>query len=305
LCSLELPIFDSELAEMRCFLFFRLFEDQLESVKLVPKAATDLDPGSVLGQWYELETKTPETNGKIPTGARSSVSGRSTVNVSPPKVRGNPPKSSYFFLGLVIDGADHKRRMAPNSAKALATPPTATATAASLVPLVLAAHSTDLLALCDDFADIALKMDESSKMAQSEVEADAAPPAREQAAEAAKGKKKPPPKPVKTPEAPELGPLHRQAEAIAKRAEVQWGVAVSKAELVVAKSNRILAGLMNQKDRCPPDVRFSGMEIASAGALSRFFNIDYGICETAPQIAEWFASSWSSPQVSAPPSSKS
>jgi hypothetical protein len=204
----------------------------------------------------------------------------------------------HFFLGIVID-TDDPRKRAPQSAKA--APVAATPMGVRLIPLVLGAQQPDLQTLCEDFADIAMKMDESAKIAQSEVEVDAAPPPKEQAVDPAKGKKKPPTKVVKAADVPEVGPLHRQAEALAKRAEIQWGVAVSKTELVISKSNRMLAGLMNQKDRWPPEVKLGGVDVGSAGSLARFFNADYGICEKAQQIGDWFASSSSVMQESSTP----
>jgi hypothetical protein len=232
-CALELPFFDLELLELRSFLFFKFFEDQLDCLKLTQKPSVEQDVGLILGQWYGVEGRLTEVRKPL---VGHSVSGRSasaSTVATKAKTRSSFGSSQireavYFFFGLVID--DPRRR--PGSGKA-APPPAGI----RVVPLVLAAQQPDLQNLRDDFADIAHKREESAKMAQSEVEAEAAPPPKEATAEAGKGKKKPPPKPVKTPDAPEIGPLHRQAEALAKRAELQWEVALNKAELVIRKSN--------------------------------------------------------------------
>ncbi|KAK8887597.1 hypothetical protein M9Y10_038648 [Tritrichomonas musculus] len=58
-CSLDLPLFDTEMTEMRTLLCFKCFEDQLSSFKSLynsnENAVLTMDAGQIVGQWYKAD----------------------------------------------------------------------------------------------------------------------------------------------------------------------------------------------------------------------------------------------------------
>jgi hypothetical protein len=61
------------------------------------------------------------------------------------------------------------------------------------------------------------------------------------------------------------------------------------AETVFDKSNRFASLLGNQRNMWPGEVRMGSVDISSANVLSHLFNVEFGIRETDPQLANWLA----------------
>jgi hypothetical protein len=291
-CSLELPYFDLEILEVRSYLFYRFFEDQFDCLKLTYKATAEADAGIVAGQWYEVDTKlfekTPPPPDHPAVSAKSGVSSMSSAKATRRSFGSTQLKGIlYFFLGIVVEGDDPKKK-APTGRGPSTPPPPAVPTSIRLNPLVMAAQLADLQTMYDDFAEIGVTLEEAAKLELAEAESDTPMPAKE-AEVAGKGgaRKKPPPKAVKPIDSPEVSVLHHQAELLTKRAELLWGVSVSKAELVFTKSNRMIAALMKQKDRWPAEVNLTGIEMPNAFPMAHFFNADYAINEKAAMLGEW------------------
>jgi hypothetical protein len=194
----------------------------------------------------------------------------------------------HFFFGVVVENDDPKRKALPAKGQ---SPPPPVSPSIKMTPLVMAGQLSDLQTICDDFADTGLRLDEAAKFDLAEADSEAAVASKETPDTSKGSRRKPPQKPQKAADQPETSLLKRQAELITKRAELQWTLSVGKAELVFSKSNRIVATLVNQKDRWPPEAKMTGIEMASALPISHFFNPDYGIHEKAGQFAEWLTNS--------------
>lgn len=123
-CSLSADLDDSELLDMRSLLFFKCYEDHLDALKLRPKNQSAIEPGTVLGQWYEIDMKIaakPSGNqqqdgstsifgrsmrssvagsaSRISTFTKSTASSQSRGRTGALGVRG----AVAFFLGLVVE----------------------------------------------------------------------------------------------------------------------------------------------------------------------------------------------------------
>ena len=298
-CSLDLPLFDTELLDMRSYLFYKCFEDHLECFKLSGRDNI-IEPGSVMGQWYEISAKpvvkkSVADNATILTrSTRSSMFSAATSKFSGSSGKTNSSQSRssssairgrmFFFLGLVSEHEVEEQKQKKPPAKG-APAPVSVATD-KLIPLVLAGNYPDLKSLCDEFAAIGLDVEDANRMDGAENEPPP-PISTKESARDAKAKKKP----VKgKTEEPEPTLLHNKAELQKKKAELDWAVTVNKFEAFLDKSNKIITELIAAStgvQRWPSSVKLANIEFNSAFLLSRMLNPDSGICERAPPLAEW------------------
>jgi hypothetical protein len=311
-CSLDLPYFDQEILEMRSYLFYKFFEDQFDCFKLTYKLTLDADAGMLSGQWYEVATKDlqtrtrfPDQGGRASSVAKSAVSIRSSTSSSSLRKSGGGSRGAgsgvlrgilHFFFGIMVENDDPKKR--PPLAKGQSAPPPVP-TSLKMTPLVITAQLSDLQTMCEDFAELGLRLNEAAKFELAEADSEPVVVSKETPDTSKGSKRKQPQKPQKVVERPEASLLKHQAELITKRAELQWSLSVSKAELVFSKSNRTVAALMNQKDRWPPEAKITGIEMANALPISHFFNAAYGIHEKAGQFGDWLTNS--APAIRAQP----
>lgn len=82
-CSLELPIFDAEILEMRTLLYFKCFEDLCTPFKTLHRVAeqVQLENGHIVGQWYQVDSKIFKGNQSLDITGRSIKTGadKSTI----------------------------------------------------------------------------------------------------------------------------------------------------------------------------------------------------------------------------------
>lgn len=83
-CSLALPLFDTGLLEERSFFFFKCFEDKLSSFRTNNKEAivASIEPGTVLGQWYGIDSSLLKTADTFASDATNGTNGATTVAAS-------------------------------------------------------------------------------------------------------------------------------------------------------------------------------------------------------------------------------
>lgn len=151
LCTLDMPIFDTEISELRTLLFFKCFEEQCQSFKvfessdsiqssLLPSSlpVLNLDIGQIIGQWYQIDSslfKTLNLNNQTARSARkfneaaTSITGKSssrhnftiTSTTSSTSTSFNRNEGSKviipkgmlcFFIAIVVDLADKDKKKA-------------------------------------------------------------------------------------------------------------------------------------------------------------------------------------------------
>lgn len=295
-CSLELPLFDTELLELRTYFFFKCFEEQCVSFKFLQKGNEQMtvDAGSVIGQWYQIDAEIfkNDTSNETTTvtGGRSSMSFSQSTNTRTSSSTANGKNkqqamlkgSLFFYIGIVIDFDDASKKKPAKGA-----PPAPSSDAGKMIPIMLAAQLNDLKGVCDEMAEIGIEIEEANRMENSDTSGE--PHAGKEQQDTGKSKGKRGSKPAKTESAHSTSLLKNQAATTLKNAELKWSVSIHKAETVFNKSNRIVGYLVENRNRWPTEVKMQGIEMSSATALSHFFNTQYGINEKAPQLAEWLA----------------
>jgi hypothetical protein len=286
-CSLDIPFFDTSLTELRTLFFFRCFEEQCKSFKsLTAQAeAVTVESGHIAGQWYRADPKlfTPAmgTPRGTTTATGRSTSGKTSTRTTSTRTTGGRKRrnagflkeSLYFFMGVIVEAEEARK---PTKV------PSPVADRARLVPLRIVAQMGDLKRAADAMAQVALDLDEGQKLATAE---GIAPPPREPEP---KFRRRPPKGKTVEIMAPAIT-LKDQAQVANRNAELHWIVAVRLGETVFDKSNRFATLLGTQKNVWPGEVRMGNVDISSAGALSHLFNVDFGIRETDPQLANWLA----------------
>ena len=304
-CSLDLPLFDTELLDMRSYLFFKCFEEHLDAFKLTGKESV-VEPGSVVGQWYEMSAKpvakkSIQDNSTIVTrSTRASVFSSATSKFSMGSGKTNASQSraspsaargrTFFFLGLVSEHEVEEQKKKPPAKGAVATP--VATSSDKLIPIVIAGNYNDLKQISDEFAAIGIDVEDANRMDGIDSEAANLGNTKDSSRDPAKAKKKPAGK-GKGADEGEPTPLHNQAEIQKKQAELTWTVTVNKFETLMDKSNKILAELVASTtgiQRWPASTKVTHLEFNSAFLLSRLTNPESGISERAPQLAEWLAS---------------
>ncbi|OHS98085.1 hypothetical protein TRFO_35548 [Tritrichomonas foetus] len=335
-CSLDLPLFDTELLEHRTYLFYKCFEDKLTSFKLnSPKesastvatsasntltsssaffSGSTIEPGSVLGIWYPVDSSIMKNcnNSNIPiasgnaslaaTATRASssftMSTRTSISNSPsPKKKGAIGIRGSLYFFLGIVIAESPE----NSKKKSGVNMTASGSldASSDIPIIIAAQGTELSTSCSELMEIGLNLDEAAHLDSAEIDGES--PQVPKDAGGDPKKKRGPSKGSKS-DSCNIPYLRNQADILRKTAEVQWGTALHKVETILNKSNRIIGAITEMKNRWPTEVKISGIDIASAYSLSHFLNIHFGINEKCNSLSEWLQSfvSQSSPPPAIP-----
>jgi hypothetical protein len=282
-CALDLPFFDQELLEGRSFLFFKFFEEHLDSLKLQIKSSFEADGGVMAGQWYEIDGRVLEAKQGGISVAKSSVGGTSAK--TPAKSRsgvGSQLKGIFFFfLGIVVEDDQKFRTTAKNPAQA-------SMVGLKMTPVMLSAQLPDLQVLADDLAEVGVRVEEATRLDQGEGDGDAG---AKDAGDGGKSSKKKPAGQKPKADQPETARRHQQSAALLKQAEVQWIADLDKVGALVNKSNRILQTLLKQTDRWPAEVKMGPLDILNANALAKFFNPAYGINDKAAAVGEWLISS--------------
>jgi hypothetical protein len=280
-CSLDLPIFDTGVLELRTLFFFRCFEEQCKSFKALAKDAESItvETGHIVGQWYKVDARIFKTADAPP---ESTVATTRTISAGAPAGRkggrdGILKGSLYFFLGIVVDQDDTKKK----SGRGVSSSPESTG---RFLPLTVAAQFNDLRRTSDAMSEIGLCLEEAQRFENSDANAQAT---RDQQDSKSKRKHV---KQIKIIEQPPAGAILKgHGQAIFKDAEVRWRVALHQAEIVFNKSNRIISLIADQRNSWPAEIRMNNVEIANANALSHLFNTEYGISESVPQLATWIA----------------
>lgn len=91
-CSLGLPLFDTQLLESRTFLFFKLFEDRLTDFKTNNKEAilASIEPSTVLGQWYPIDSSLFKQTDSFQGDFSQATNGGGTTIVGSPSISRKP-----------------------------------------------------------------------------------------------------------------------------------------------------------------------------------------------------------------------
>jgi hypothetical protein len=276
-CSLDLPIFDATILELRTLFFFRCFEEQCKSFKALTKDAEQItvEMGHIVGQWYVVDARIFKPADR--PHEETTVSGK-TASSRPTARNGILKGSLYFFLGIMVDRDDTK--------KSSTRPGMNVPDSARFVPLTLAAQLNDLRRASDTMAEIAVQLEEAQRFDSAE---SPATPIKESVD--LKHRRKSAVKVTKTVELPTAGTILKgEGQKLLHDAENRWRVAVQYAETVINKSNRITSLLTEQKINWPAQVQMSSIDMGSANALARLFNVDYGISENAIRLVDWLAS---------------
>ena len=310
-CSLEMPIFDTRIFELRTLFFFRCFEEQCAAFKSLKTIGENLplEAGQVVGQWYQVDAKvfrdasddtstmndvtTVKSSRMTTTTARSTMTARSTASAMAKRRSAMLKGSIYFFIGIIVDVDETKRPRSVKGANPL--PPTVSSDAVKLTPVMLAAQLNDLVTTSNEMAEVGLSCEEARRMESAE---GAPEPTLQQSNVDATARVKRKVKAMKSTEhVAATSLLKNQAMETMRNAEMKWSMALHRAESIFNKSNKIIGYLVEQKGRWPAGVKIIGVDITSATTLSHFFNPTYGINEKALQLANWLCNSVTSPEA--------
>lgn len=308
-CSLDLPIFDTRISELRTLFFFRCFEEQCSSFKSIQTAGENLslEAGQVVGQWYQVDAKlfrdsaaddisindgitTVKSSYITQQTTRSSFTAVSTASSMAKRRAAILKGSLYFFMGIIVDVDETKRPKPVKGAGSSLAP--VSSDAVRLTPVMLAAQLNDLVTTSNEMAEVGLGIEEAHRMEN--VEGGIELPIQQKDVDATARLKR---KLKSTKSVEQVGTvslLKNQAAETMRNAEAKWGISLHKAEHIFNKSNRIIGYLVEQKNKWPTVVKMTGIDITSATTLSHFFNPTYGINEKAPQLANWLDSSLAS-----------
>jgi hypothetical protein len=283
-CSLGLPIFDSSLDELRTLLYFRCFEDQLPLFKRT--SDVQLEIGQICGQWYDMRydffPNVPdcEATTTYATTARTSTAGAKR------KGRGQIIGPLNFFLGVaskrVQVGMTSPVKGQQQSIEV-----------GRVMPVIIAAQTLDLKTCSDELATIGNLVDEANKLEHSESTGEAVKVEAEGVGRKRRMTKAKQPEVV---EKPSL--LKNSAKEELKNAENQWETAIQKAQVLFGKSFLVVGSLLEQRPRA--GVNLSGLDMTCASGLSHLFNMEFGINEKVPVLAEWLCNTCAICLVSAP-----
>jgi hypothetical protein len=287
-CSLDFPFFDMSLLELRTLFYFRCFEGPCSSFKTIQRTADQItfEPGHITGQWYRIEGAMLKTSMSVPADGtvKSSRATTATVTTASTANRGNVLKGSlYFFMGIIVDSDESKRKVITAKQPATSAPDPV-----KLVPIMFTAQLPDLQAMVDEMASVGLEIEEANRMENAETGVDMSQQKDQLESVRLRGRRAMrqtrPLEPM-----PTVSLLRGQAESALKNAALHWNLAVRKAEGIFSRSSQISGLLANQRNRCQAEIKMSGMDTSNATALSHLFNPQFGINEKAPQVTEWLS----------------
>lgn len=103
-CSLELPVFDSEVLEMRTLLYFKCFEELCQPFKTIQRAAEQvpLETGHIVGQWFQVDSKLFKGTSAIENGGGKSTCLPSLADRSTVRSRLKTPSNSGTRSNLSV-----------------------------------------------------------------------------------------------------------------------------------------------------------------------------------------------------------
>ena len=300
-CSLDMPLFDTSLLEMRTLLFFKCFEEQCAQFKsLTIPPDTLQEPNYIVGQWYQVDSKyfkPPEVD-----GGTTFRSGRSTITPSASVFSGTSRATTasgmrkhshvsgilFFFIGILTSEKENNKSHDP----------------IKYTPISIVGHLNEIHKLSNDMAEIGITIQEANHMEK--ISGTAQEP--KESLEKSTGSKKKSSSKLKsssliqsqTTATTTIAPLKGQAEATARNAVMKWSVTSHKLEAILTKSAKILSSLETGSTRRVNDIKINGIEKESATTFSHLFNVQFGIYEKDESVSKWLLSLNEVPSSEAP-----
>ena len=286
--ELALPIFDSSLLEERTLYFFKCFEDQCASFKWQTHVDSPPEQGEVSCQWYMIDARSVKqnetTNEAAPTATvhsmkssvsmstsvtRTTTTHSSSITASARKKLANLLRGNVLFcIGISCETEENKKKRGDVTSK-------------GLTPFMLAGQPNELKSLSDELSGIGLEVEEVKRSCT----IDNTPVEQPKETNDKKAKKSNN-KPVKV-EQPTV--VKGQVSPQMKEAESKWVMAIHKTQAALTKSARLLSTISPKGSTFTTELRATKLDISTASSFSRLFNQQYGLCEKAPILADWFA----------------
>lgn len=282
-CLLDIPLFDTEVLEIRTLLFFKAFEYECSSFKTLsrPQDQPLPDPGTIIGQWYRIDARLFRTTDQVHEtmtirSARTTTTTTSGYTSSSRATTSSGTRGAssfkgtlYFFMGVATD------------------PETEPKKPLIYVPFMYVAQFNDIKTICNEMAEVEIEIEEAKNMANAGRDDVGTGKDYDRS-----GRRK---SPVRIPlkgsgEQSQVFLLKNQVNLALKNAELKWEVAIHKFEAAINKSSKIVNSLENTKLRWTQDVKVTGIDRDSANTISHMFSVQYGVNDKDINLTKWIIS---------------